>query len=75
MGFVWFLVYEGVISFNSINQMMFVTDKCSVFFAARTQFLNYLDEFLRKRIDLRELETFRKHKCESYKNICIYLSK
>jgi hypothetical protein len=40
MGFVWFSVYEGIISLNSVNQLIFVMVKCGVLFEVRTEFLN-----------------------------------
>jgi hypothetical protein len=39
--FVGFLyVRTWIISLNSVNQLMFVTVKCCVFFAVRTELLN-----------------------------------
>jgi hypothetical protein len=42
MGFVWFAVLTAIISLNSVNQLIFVMVKCSVFFAVRTEFLNII---------------------------------
>jgi hypothetical protein len=33
---------DGYISLNSVNQLIFVTVKCCVFFAVRTEFLNII---------------------------------
>jgi hypothetical protein len=40
VGLVWFSVWTWIISLNSVNQLIFVMVKCSVFFAVRTEFLN-----------------------------------
>jgi hypothetical protein len=40
MGFVWFSLQTGIISLNSINQLIFVMVKCGVLFEVRTEFLN-----------------------------------
>jgi hypothetical protein len=42
MDLVWFLAYTAIISFNSINQLIFVIVKCCVSFAVRTEFLNII---------------------------------
>jgi hypothetical protein len=38
--FVSFSPQTAIISLNSVNRLIFVTVKCSVFFAVRTEFLN-----------------------------------
>jgi hypothetical protein len=40
MGFVWLSLQIGIISLNSINQLIFVMVKCCVLFEVRTEFLN-----------------------------------
>jgi hypothetical protein len=42
MGLVWCSLWTAIISLNSVNQMIFVMVKCSVFFAVRTEFLNII---------------------------------
>jgi hypothetical protein len=42
MGFIRFSVLSGIISLNSINQLIFVMVKCGVFFAVQTEFLNII---------------------------------
>jgi hypothetical protein len=42
MGFVWFSLWTGIISLNSINYLIFVMVKSCVFFAVRTEFLNII---------------------------------
>jgi hypothetical protein len=45
MSFIWFSEQTAVISRNSINQLIFVTDKLCVFFEARNEIFKYdLDE-------------------------------
>jgi hypothetical protein len=39
MGFVWFSLQTAIIFLNSVNQLIFVMVKRSVFFAVRTEFL------------------------------------
>jgi hypothetical protein len=42
MGFARFSVITGIISLNSVNQLVFVMVKCGVFFAVRTEFLSII---------------------------------
>jgi hypothetical protein len=42
MDFVWFSGQAAIISLNSVNQLIFVMVECSVYFAARTEFLNII---------------------------------
>jgi hypothetical protein len=42
MGFVWLSLQTAIISLNSVNQLIFVMVKCSVFFAVRTKLLNII---------------------------------
>jgi hypothetical protein len=40
--FIWFSVLTAIISLNSVNRLIFVTVKCGVFFAVRTECLNII---------------------------------
>jgi hypothetical protein len=40
MHLVWLSVYTVITSLNSVNQLIFVTVKCSVLFEVLTEFLN-----------------------------------
>jgi hypothetical protein len=40
--FVRFSLQTAIISLNSVNQLIFVTVKCCVYFAVRTEFLNVI---------------------------------
>jgi hypothetical protein len=42
VGFLWFSLQTAIISLNSVNRLKFVTVKCGVFFAVRTEFLNII---------------------------------
>jgi hypothetical protein len=41
MSFLRFLELTAIISLNSVNQLNFLTVKCGVFFAVRTESLNF----------------------------------
>jgi cytochrome bd-type quinol oxidase subunit 1 len=43
MGFIWFSLSVGIIFLISINQMIFVMEKCGVLFEVRTEFLNIIN--------------------------------
>jgi hypothetical protein len=40
--FLWLSLWTGIVSLNSINQLIFVMVKSCVFFEVRTQFLNII---------------------------------
>jgi hypothetical protein len=41
-GFRFILSVNGIISLNSVNQLIFVMVKCGVLFEVRTEFLNII---------------------------------
>jgi hypothetical protein len=41
MGFVWFSLQIAIISLSSVNQLIFVMERFGVFFALRTEFLQF----------------------------------
>jgi hypothetical protein len=42
MSFKWFSQQTAIISLNSVNELIFATVKCCVFFAVRTEFLSII---------------------------------
>jgi hypothetical protein len=40
IGFAWLSLQTAIISLNSINQLIFIMEKCGVLFEVRTEFLN-----------------------------------